>query len=199
MTRAVLMARRGFTMVEILLALSLAGLLALAVAMMLLAVGSATDEAIDTRQLVVHEQVAIVRLGDVLRSSVMILDESADALVVWRADDDGDGVPRLSEITRIEWDGADDVVRTYTTSVGIADPDDTIFTLADDFDAETAARAGTADYPGAVLAAGISAWAVALDDADAQAARLARVSITVEDDSGTIDAEVLAALRASAG
>src|ERR1043165_772003 len=88
---------RAFTLAELMLALSLAGLVGAAVLSMLSAFGSASSPRFSVRGPMVDRQVAALRVGAMLRSSARVLGASSDRVVLWIGDANADGVPSLRD------------------------------------------------------------------------------------------------------
>ncbi|MCK4659082.1 MAG: prepilin-type N-terminal cleavage/methylation domain-containing protein [Phycisphaerae bacterium] len=108
--------RRAFTLVELLLALAIAGIISAVVAAMLVAVSYGTSSQRDLRAAVVKGKVLDARIGSAIRSSRAILEAGADYLVLWAGDINTNGTsdaPDLSEIRLIERDSSNDKLSRY--------------------------------------------------------------------------------------
>ncbi len=172
--------RGGLTLVELLLAIIGTALVSTALAAMLAATAFGTSNRTDVRSVAVKHKVIAGRLGAAIRSSKMVLAEGDDYLVLWMDDADLSGQPNLSEIRRIERDNATNELRSYKAPDSLNPADDTEYDLAiDDFNAETNSIKGTANFPQTLWAAGVTAWTITLDDADAQSASLVSYRMTI--------------------
>ncbi|MBU0719325.1 MAG: hypothetical protein KJ749_13850, partial [Planctomycetes bacterium] len=105
-----------FTLVELLLALAITGLVSAAVAAMLMAVSYGTSSKRDLHSVVVKSRVVDARIASAIRGSRAILETGTDYLVLWTGDLNPNGTldaPDLSEIRLIERDGASDTLSSY--------------------------------------------------------------------------------------
>ena len=74
-------------------------------------------------------------------------------------------------------------MRSYKAPDSLDPASDTEYDLlTDDFNAETNSIKGTADFPQTLWAAGVTAWTIALDDADPQSASLVSYRMTIAHD-----------------
>lgn len=185
-------ARRGMTLVELLLAMMGMAMVGAAVAAMMEAVSIGTSNRTDVRGLVVKEKVVSNRVGAAIRSSGMVLAEGDDYLVLWHGDLDHNEQPNLSEIQRLERDATSKELRSYQNAS--ASPD-TLYILSDDFNALTNAIKGTANFPKTLWASGVSAWDITLNDVTAQAASLVSYRMTFDGVKLSDTAAGVAALR----
>ena len=157
---------RGITLVEILMALAITGLVAAGVASLLMATASGTKDRQELRQRNVRTDVLSHRLDGAIRSSSMLLARDNKTLVFWTADTKKNGVPNLSELRRIEYDTATKRVLCYEAPATLADAANTPFDLATtDFLTATAALRGTASFPGTVWGNNVQAWSTTPDPA----------------------------------
>jgi hypothetical protein len=90
--------RRGLTLLELLLGISVTVIIGAAVASMLLVASAASAHQQTSRDFSVWQGVVTARLGTLLRSSGMVLASRSDYLVLWTSDADRDGEPSASEI-----------------------------------------------------------------------------------------------------
>lgn len=106
----------AFTMVELLLALAITGLVSAGVAAMLVAVSYGTSSKRDLRSVVVKSRLLDLRLSAAIRSSRAILEAGTDYLVLWAGDVNTNGTPDqpdLSEMRLVERDASTDEVKSY--------------------------------------------------------------------------------------
>ena len=179
--RSTFYVRGALTLLELLLAILGVAMVSMAVAAILAATAYATSDQIDVRSVAVKHKVIASRLGAAIRSSKMVLAQGSDYLVLWMEDADASGQPNLSEIRRIERDNATSELRSYKAPDSLAPVDDTEYDLlTDDFNVETNSIKGTANFPQTLWAADVTAWTIALDDADPQSASLVSYRMTIE-------------------
>jgi len=93
---------KGFTLVELLVALIVTGIVLAAVATLAFAVGAANDETDDTSQKQAQIRHATLRISELIRHCKLICGMPGDDLAVWRADDNGNGQININELVYIE-------------------------------------------------------------------------------------------------
>ena len=93
---------KGFTLVELLVALIVTGIVLAAVATLAFAVGAANDETDDTSQKQAQIRHATLRISELIRYCKLICGMPGDDLAVWRADDNGNGQININELVYIE-------------------------------------------------------------------------------------------------
>jgi prepilin-type N-terminal cleavage/methylation domain-containing protein len=104
--------RRGFTLVELILALAVSALVTTAVSAMLLGVSYGTSARRELRGAVVRGETIDGRIAAAIRSSRAVLEAGPNHLALWRADTRENDGPDLSEITLIER-GSDGTLKAY--------------------------------------------------------------------------------------
>ena len=170
----------GMTLVELLMALSIMALISTAVGAMLTATAYGTDADQDIRGLTVRAKAATMRLNAALRGSRSVLHYGAHAtggwVVFWTRDTDGDGLPSLYELRRIEFDG---LTQTLTSYAPADDADNRFYSQTTDFSAETRARIDAGDMVGRPWIDGLVGVDVRFDTADYRAARLMTYRLTI--------------------
>ena len=105
--------KRGLTLVELLIAVTITALVGAGVATMLVATTRGTSSRTDLRGLVVKHKTLSARLGSSIRSAKMVLAAGSDFVVLWAHDDRANDLPNRSELQRIEWDNTNNEVRSY--------------------------------------------------------------------------------------
>ncbi len=185
----------GFTLVELLLALTITAMIGGGVSAMLFSVSYGTTSESDIRRVTVKERVIALRMDAAIRSSRMILDQGADYLVLWMGDSRDNGVPDLSEIRRIERNSATSELWSYTAIPALPDADNTQYTFITDFNTVTQALAGTANFPGQQWAGNVTAWGQTLDQANPQTATMLAYSITCSGNNVTSTVSSTLSLR----
>ncbi len=180
---------QGLTLVEMLMALTITGLIGVAIASMLSAVAYGTDSSKDLRSLVVKNKTLSSRITAAVRSSAQLLDADDGYIVLWTKDLNESGQPDLLELQRIELDAGTDELTSYTPAGGAVDVAYDLDT--DDFDAVTTALIGSGDLEGALWATGVSQWTIDIDEADPQDAGLVSFQLTL-DAGGLTDTSITA-------
>lgn len=169
---------RALTLVEMLMALAITGMIGAAVASMLTAVTYGTNTSTDLRSLVVKNKTLSSRITAAVRGSAQLLDAGDGYLVLWTKDLNDSGEPDLLELQRIELDAVAEELTSYTP-----DPlaTDVAYDLAaDDFDAITTSLIGSSDLEGRLWATGVSQWTVTFDEADPLDAELVSFQLTLD-------------------
>ena len=93
---------RGFTLVELLVALVISSIILAAVATLAYALGVANDATDDRAQKQAQVRYATLRISELIRHCKLICCATGDDLAVWRADDNGDGQININELVYIE-------------------------------------------------------------------------------------------------
>ena len=94
--------KKGFTLVELLVALVVTGIVLAAVATLAFAVGAANDATDDASQKQAQVRFTTLRISELIRHCKLICGTPGDDLAVWRADDNGDGQININELVYIE-------------------------------------------------------------------------------------------------
>jgi len=94
-------AKKGFTLVELLMALVVAGVILSSIAALAYAISSASAIGADVYDKQARVRVATLRISDLLRHSRLLCLKSDDSFAVWRSDDNGDGHINLQEIVYV--------------------------------------------------------------------------------------------------
>lgn len=187
----------AFTLVEILLALSVSSMVGLSVLFMLSGAISAAQKQHDTREATFTRQLCIARLSSLTRCTAMVLATDDHSLVLWKGDINANNKPDLSELRRIEWDTDTKEVWLSESPVGMDVSSDVTYGLTNDFIAISSAAAGTAVFPTKVILGDIESWTLTLDQPTAHDARLLRLDVQLTHDSGDDTATIISSLRAS--
>lgn len=168
---------QGLTLVEMMIALAITGLIGAAIASMLTAVAYGTSSSRDLRSLVVKNKTLSARITAAVRGSAQLLDAADGYVVLWTKDLNGSGVPDLLELQRIELDSGTDELTSYTPDPSATD---VAYQMTDDFDAVTTALIGGGDLEGALWATGVAQWAITFDNADPLDAGLVSFRLTLD-------------------
>jgi prepilin-type N-terminal cleavage/methylation domain-containing protein len=93
---------KGFTLVELLVALVITGIVLTAVATLAFAMGTANDVTGDLSLKQAQVRFATLRIQDLIRHSKLICFAGSDDIAFWRADDNNDGNINIGELVYIE-------------------------------------------------------------------------------------------------
>jgi len=93
---------RGFTLVELLVALVVTSVVLTAVATLAFAMGVACEITDDTSQKQAQLRYVQLRISELIRHSKLICEVSSDDFALWRADDNDDGQINIGELVYIE-------------------------------------------------------------------------------------------------
>ena len=169
--------RHGLTLVEMLIALTITGIIGAAIASMLSAVAYGTSSSRDIRSLVVKNKTLGARITAAVRGSIQLLDAADGYVVLWTKDINSSGVPDLLELQRIELDSATGKLTSYTPDPSATD---VAYLMTDDFDTISTSLIGTGELVGELWASGVGQWTVTLDNADPLAAGLISFRLTLD-------------------
>jgi len=190
----------GLTLVELLIALTITGMIGVATAMMMVSVSYGTTSKQDMRG--INQRVTTIthRLNAAVRGSKMVLEAGDDYLVLWTADTRVDEGPNLSEIRLIERDPGTHQLRSYTADFGAMteaqiEANDTLYATSDDFAAVTDSLKSGSMFPATKWGDHVTEWICDFTAANVQAASLLEYRLTVNVDGSTQTAVQSMALR----
>lgn len=103
--------KKGFTLVELLVALVVTGIVLAAVATLAFAMGTANDVADDSSQKQAQVRYATLRISELIRHCKLICGTPGSDVAVWRADDNGNGQININELVYIERGTSGDYLR----------------------------------------------------------------------------------------
>lgn len=112
----------GFTLVELLVALSVSSIILGAVAALAFAVGAANDATDDTERKQAQVRYATLRISDLVRHGKFVCFAGTDDFVVWSGDSNGDGLINSSEVVCVEKNSEGTLLRLGELSGGGSDP-----------------------------------------------------------------------------
>ena len=199
---------RAFTLVELLLALAITGMVSAGVATMLAAVSYGTSSQRDLRGVVVKGRVLNARLSAAVRSARALLESGTDYLVLWNGDVNTNGTtdaPDLSEMRLIERDAGLDELRSYgfpdSWTQAQIDAADVSFQLTGNpsgfFQTATATAKTNASFVPTKWGTGVTAISFALDDTNPETASLVSYRLTLS--AGSLSETVVGAASARYG
>jgi prepilin-type N-terminal cleavage/methylation domain-containing protein len=93
---------KGLTLIELTVALMVTGIILAAVATLAYALGSVGLSSDETCSSQAELRSATLRISELIRNSKLICGTPGDDLVIWRADDNGDGMINPPEVVYIE-------------------------------------------------------------------------------------------------
>ena len=94
--------RKGFTLVELLVALVVTSIVLTAVATLAFAMGTANDASDDTSRKQAEVRFATLRISELIRHCRLICATGGTDLAIWRADDNDDGQININELVYID-------------------------------------------------------------------------------------------------
>ena len=171
----------GFTLAELVLALSITTLMGACITSMLYSFSYGSTVQSDNREAMVASELVKMRMSEAVQRSTKVLAQGTNYLVLWTADD-GDGIPQLSELRRIEYDATAMTLTSYQPPLNPA-PNTAYNLTTTNFDTVTSALKGTTQMPGQ-LWGNISSFATILDNATVQSAKFVARAVTVKSDHG---------------
>lgn len=183
--------RRGVTLVELMLALSVLSLVGICIAMMIKGTADGTAGATDGRRHLVRMQSLEAQIAQTVRPCQCILAAGNGYLVLWLGDGQDANIAtnqavNLSELLLIEHDSANKKLKVYRTtwpagtSVATMIANDT--TYAGNSNWYSAATAAKGNYfTGTTIANNVTSCNVTLDSANATSAMMATLWITLDD------------------
>lgn len=180
-------ARRGFTLVELILALGICAMVVAAVSAMLVSVSYGTSARRDLRDLVVRGETVDARVALAIRSARAVLETGTDYLIVWMSDSKKNDAPNLSEIRLIER-ALDNTLKSYQfpgnwtqAEIDAADAQYTLSgNLAGFFRTATTNAKNAGSFVSTHWGSGVTAATFALDGADPAAIPLAAYRLTLQ-------------------
>jgi prepilin-type N-terminal cleavage/methylation domain-containing protein len=102
---------KGYTLIELLVALIVSSIILAAVATLALAMSSANDASDDTSIKQAQVRYATLRVSELVRHCKLICGTPENDLAVWKADDNGNGLININELVYIERGSSADYLR----------------------------------------------------------------------------------------
>lgn len=103
--------RRAFTLVELLVALTVSSIILAAVASLAFAMSSAYDASDETAEIQSRLRVTTLRICELIKNSKLILDNRGDRVVLWQGDFNGNNMINPNEIVYIDSGGGRNCIR----------------------------------------------------------------------------------------
>jgi len=169
----------GFTLVEVLLAISITVLIAASVSAMIFSTSYGTSRQTELRHLLVFSDLVSSRLGAAVGTSRAVLATGQNYIVLWVADTVAGGQVNVSEMRRIERNPATNELYLYQAPTGLPEAQDVSYDRqSTDFNAVTTALKSSASFPARLLATDVTAMTLTLNNASVQAATVVSHNIT---------------------
>ena len=105
---------KGFTLVELLVALMVMGIVLAAAASLAYAMSSANDSGSDKAEKQAQLRYATMKISELIRNCKLITDIQSDNIEIWAADDDDDNTVDASELVYIDKGNNSDYIRLRT-------------------------------------------------------------------------------------
>lgn len=179
--------RSAFTLVELLIALTITALVGATTVSMLSAMSNGTDANRTVRELLVKTKMIDGRIRSAVRGSVEVIDSSNDHLILWKADENDDDAKQNNEVQLIERNSATNELHSYQNSA-----DTNGFSTAAAFRSNAIAT-----YTSQRWATDVTASAITVTTTPAGSKALVSFRITVNSGSANETAIGAAALRES--
>jgi prepilin-type N-terminal cleavage/methylation domain-containing protein len=105
--------RRGFTLLEMTIAMTITAVTGLSVAGVTMALGEANDHGQDFYQSVQTGRSAVMKIQAIVRGAKLVTASTGTSLVLWLEDANGDGQVNLSETVLLTFDAESGEIRFY--------------------------------------------------------------------------------------
>lgn len=189
--------RLGFTIVEMLLAMTVCSMLGTGVLTILASTLNATDEQNDTRSHIVRQAVISQRLASAVRSTTTVLAQEPQMLALWTGDLDLNDQINLSELYVLIWLEDDGELWLYKSPANLAPSDNTAYSPNDDFGVIIPSILDTPAFPGGVLIRDLDTFTIQTSGSDASRPDLLSISLQFAGMQNTHAIQVIASPRAN--
>ncbi len=105
--------KKGFTLVELLVALVVTSIVFTAVATLAYALGKANDSTGDTSRKQAQLRYATLRISELIKNCKLVAKTGANDIVIWAADDNGNNRININELVYIDAGTNSDHIRLY--------------------------------------------------------------------------------------
>lgn len=166
---------RAFTLVELLITLTVSAVIAATVITMVSATAHGSDSSRTMRELLVRGRVIDGRLRSAIRGSAEVIDHADDYLVLWAGDTNGDDAKQNDEVQLIERDTSTYELTSYANSA-----DTNGFTTASAF-----RSAAKASYPSQRWATGVTTTVIDVTNPPAGGSAMVSYRVIIERESAT--------------
>jgi prepilin-type N-terminal cleavage/methylation domain-containing protein len=185
--------RGGFTLVELILAMTITALIGGAVSAMFTTVSQGTTSEAGRRSANARKTILRARLNAALRSTRLTLaegqhlDTGANFLLLWTGDSTYNDLPNVSELLLLQHNPRTGQITAYRAIDTLPLADDKAIPLSTNFETLAAAMPGHAYFPSELWANSVSGWDIQLDNATPLNATSATYAISVTHDDYTAD------------
>lgn len=190
-------AHRGFTVVEMVMAMAITAIVGLAVAgvSMTLSTGYAQSE--DHYQAIQSSRASLMKIQSIVREAKLILASTNTAAAFWAADLNGDGKLNRKELVLVTYDSSTRELRQVTLKSGTLSGSDDVLALSDVATVASVASRLAQDpwYESQLLATDVRSFIVSVSP-DAPKATSLNISFTVGSDAQSITLRSTVVLRA---
>lgn len=192
--------RRGFTLLELLLALTVTALVGAAISAMLSAVTTGVSTRQDNRSVMVRANAAANRLGAYVAPSRSMLAAGPTDLVVWFADSRESDTVHATEIRWLKFDAVENEMVVYYVQFPALwtqtakDLADTEYVMTSDWDDVLATFEASGWVVSMPLVDGIDGVTITLNDANAMDAQQVSFLLDFQTTDGSIDVGVASTL-----
>lgn len=190
--------RRGFTLVELMMAMAITAVVATSVAAVSLAMSSSYAHTQDYFQNVQSGRTAMSRLQDTLRRSKLVTSASGSSLVVWAGDFNGDGLINKGELVTwvLENGNLVEHQNEYDGASGVLDINQALSAATNITSPGQLRWLDSHDQP-KVLAENVTRFVV-LPNTPAPRTTMVNIELTVGEGNGAVTLKSAASLRADA-
>ena len=173
--------RAGMTFMEITIGLAITSMISAAVGAMMFATTNGTTVNDSLRDALVTQQRATQMVSGAIRNSRQVLASGANYVVLWTGDKTANGIPSLSELCRIEWNSAAQTLTVYKAPTNILGTgNDTAYSLGStNFATVTSGLEGTGNFPGLLVADGVTGWSLSYNNATPTLATMIYYQLTL--------------------
>jgi type II secretory pathway pseudopilin PulG len=166
---------------ELMIGMAITSVIAAAVGMMMFSTVQGSNVNDSQRQSLVIQQRATQMVSGIIRTSRQVLASGAGYVVLWTGDKQANGVPSLSDLVRIEWSSSAQTLTIYRSPSSIQGTgSDTAYPLGStNFDTTTSGLKGTTNFPGTLVADGVTGWSLSYNVTPATSATMIYYQLTL--------------------
>lgn len=192
----------GFTLLEMLIALSITALIGMCIAIMINSMAAGTAGQQDGRRHLVRLQALESRLLSKFHPAACILEAGNGYVVYWTGDANINNAVELNELGMLELNTTTHTLQEYTTvfpgnfSLSDIASANTQYAASTSWYAAAQTAKATSYFPASAVAHNMTGFKVTLDNATATAARLATFHLDLSDGQVTRSGMVAVAIRA---
>lgn len=170
--------KRGYTLMETLLALVTVAFISLSAAAVLQAAAYGTAMQRDARRIAVRGETLRTRINSAISNSRAVLAVGSGYIVLWTSDTNPDGHVNLSELELIQVPSGSTTMTAYVGEYADGDP---VYATTSNFYTIAQAAKTSGHFPAATWATGASGFTFTLDNSTPMLAKMATWSLTLAD------------------